>query len=410
MNTQQPSRMQEYNQGTQRACDPEETLRKIMPIMADCGITRVFDVTHLDRIGIPTYNAVRPNGLVLSISNGKGWTKAAASVSAIMESIEIEHSEYPITSNWRLSTSERALQLEGLRTVEPWLLILDCLWPKDEYGGFYYSKDLILDWVEGTELISGASVMLPASTIYVRPPFIQYFTSNGLASGNTFAEATLHAICEIVERDAIARLVGRSKGSPPSGLHLIGLESMPKHLTNLTECITSSGIEMILLGVPSQIDIYTFWSIFYSPGEPNFILSYSIGYGTHTDPVIAASRAITEAAQSRLTHIHGAREDLGLDHTNKQLTEAEQAERRATQTRTMDKIRRLPAYTWDELLQTIPHRADGMNIQASLDMVLEMLKQSGRNQVFVHDLTKPNLGIPVSKVFIPGLKISMSMI
>jgi ribosomal protein S12 methylthiotransferase accessory factor len=42
-------------------------------------------------------------------------------------------------------------------------------------------------------------------------------------------------------------------------------------------------------------------------------------------------------------------------------------------------------------------------------MVLEMLKQSGRNQVFVHDLTKPNLGIAVSKVFIPGLKVSISM-
>jgi ribosomal protein S12 methylthiotransferase accessory factor len=342
MNTQ-PSRMQEYNQGTQRACDPEETLRKIVPIMADCGITRVLDITHLDRIGIPTYNAVRPNGLVLSISNGKGWTKAAASVSAIMESIETEHAEYPITSNWRLSTSERALQLEGLRTVEPRQLIQECLWPKDEYGSFYYSKDLILDWVEGTEFISGASVMLPASTIYVKPPFIQYFTSNGLASGNTFAEATLHAICEIVERDAIAKLVGRSKDSPPSGLHTIRLESLPQHLSSLTEYITLSGIEMILISVPSSIDIYTFWSVFYCPGEPTFILNHSAGYGTHTDPVIAASRAITEAAQARLTHIHGAREDLGLGHTNKQLTEAEQTERRATQIRTMDKMRRLPA-------------------------------------------------------------------
>jgi ribosomal protein S12 methylthiotransferase accessory factor len=219
----------------------------------------------------------------------------------------------------------------------------------------------------------------------------------------------LHAICEIVERDAIAKLVGRSKDSPPSGLHTIKLESLPQHLSSLTEYITFSGIEMILISVPSSIDIYTFWSVFYCPGEPTFILNHSAGYGTHTDPVIAASRAITEAAQARLTHIHGAREDLGLGHTNKQLTEAEQAERRSTQTRTMDKMRRLPAYTWEELLQAIPYRADRINIQASLDMVLEMLKRSGRNQVFVHDLTKPNLGIAVSKVFIPGLKVSISM-
>ncbi len=322
-----PANMQEYDQGTQRVCDPEETLRKIIPIMASCGITRVLDITHLDRIGIPTFNAVRPNGIVLSVSNGKGWTRAAAAVSAIMESIETEHAEYPITTNWRLSTSERALQEEGLATVDPRRLIQDCLWPKDDFGGFYYSTDLILDWVEGVELISGGRVMLPASTIYVKPPFVHYFTSNGLASGNTFKEAALHAICEIVERDAVAKLTGRPQGSPSAGLHGMRLEGIPKHLANLAEGVRSSGIELFLISVPSSIDIYTFWSILHCPGEPAFILRNSVGYGTHTDPLIAASRALTEAAQSRLTHIHGAREDLGIDHINKQLTEAEQTAR-----------------------------------------------------------------------------------
>ncbi len=409
MNTQR-SKMQEYDQGTQRVCDPEETLRKITPLLGRCGITRVLDITHLDRIGIPTYNAVRPDGLVLSISNGKGWTKAAAAVSAIMESIEIEHSEYPITSDWRLSISERTLQQEGHSTVDPKQIIQDCLWPKDGYGGFYYSKDLILDWVEGIELISGASVMLPASTIYVKPPFAHYFTSNGLASGNTFAEATLHGICEIIERDALAKLVGRSKDSPPSGLRTIKLDGIPSHLADLAERITSSGMEMFLISVPSSINIYTFWSVFRCPDEPAFFLRIAGGCGSHTDPVIAASRAITEAAQARLAHIHGAREDLGVDHNNKQLTEAEQTERVATQVRALDKFRRFPTYTWDELLQANPHRANGMNIQDSLDMVLEMLKQAGKDRVFVHDLTKPNLGIAVTRTFIPGMKISAAML
>ena len=81
--------------------------------MGRCGISRVLDMTGLDRIGIPTFSAVRPDGMVLSISNGKGWTRAAAAVSAIMESIEVEHSEYPVTTDWRMSTSARELQQEG---------------------------------------------------------------------------------------------------------------------------------------------------------------------------------------------------------------------------------------------------------------------------------------------------------
>ncbi|CBW76890.1 Hypothetical cytosolic protein (plasmid) [Mycetohabitans rhizoxinica HKI 454] len=408
--TLSPATSHEYAQGTQRVCAPEETLRRIQPVLARCGITRVLDVTQLDRIGIPTYNAIRPNGIILSISNGKGWSSAAAAVSAIMESIEVEHSEYPDTSSWRLATSATALRTEGLDPVDPTTLIRDCLWPKDEYGGLYYTPELVLDWVEADELISGNKVMIPASTIYAVPPFLQYFTSNGLASGNTYAEAVLHAICEIVERDAIAKLMGRTKDSPPSRLRPIRLDSLPGHLVKLAELITSGGIELFLLSMPSAIDIYTFWTIFYCPGEPAFILSTSGGYGTHPDPVIAASRALTEAAQARLAHIHGAREDLGIDHVNRQLPASELEQRSALQVRSFDKFRTMPAWSWDEMLQVYPHRCKGRNIQGSLDQVLEMLAGAGSDKVYVHDLTKPDLDLAVTRVFIPGMKICASML
>ncbi|HEX2763721.1 MAG TPA: YcaO-like family protein [Allosphingosinicella sp.] len=396
--------------GTQRVCNPERTLANILPLLARCGITRVLDITGLDRIGIPTYNAVRPDGIVLSISNGKGWTRSAAAVSAIMESIEVQHAEYPSTASWRLSVSSAALRSEGLRAIDPRTILSDCLWPRDEFGGIYYSDDVRLDWVESVELISGNKVMIPAGAIYVRTPFTHYFTSNGLASGNTLAEASLHAIFELIERDAIARLVGRTKDSPPSGLRVIDLDGMPAHLRDLAECVTSSGVELFLISVPSAIDVYTFWAIFDCPGEPSFVLSSSVGYGAHSDPVIAASRAITEAAQARLAHIHGAREDLGIDHVNRQLTPAEQAERASVRSRAFDKFRRMPAHSWSQFLVLNPHRAKGLDIEASLAMVLGMLNRSGMDQVFVHDLSKPDLGIAVSKVFIPGLKISVSML
>ncbi len=400
----------EYCHGTQRVYDPQETLKRVMPLAKVCGISRVLDITYLDRIGIPTYNAIRPNGIVLSISNGKGLTKEAASVSAIMESIEVEHSEYPLTTNWRLSTSARALESEGRRVIDPKLLIQDCLWPKDEYGGLYYSKDVVLDWVAGTELMSGDQVMLPASTIYTIPPFLHYFTSNGLASGNTFAEATLHAVCEIIERDAVARLIGRGENSPPSGLRTIRFDTMPEPLVRLSVLIAAAGIEMFLISVPCAIEIYAFWAIFYCPREPTFILRTSTGYGAHTDPAIAACRAVTEAAQARLAHIHGAREDLGIDHVNRQMPEAEQVERSKIQAGVFEKFRRMRPWGWEELIEVYPYRAQGLDIQASLDLVLEMLRSSDRKEVFVHELTKPNINIPVVKVFVPGMKLSAKML
>lgn len=396
----------EYCIGTQRVRDPEQTLAWVRPIAARCGITRVLDITHLDRIGIPTYNAVRPEGLVLSVSNGKGFTRAAASVSAIMESIEIEHAEYPVMDRWTLSRSARDLADQGHSPIDPRRLIQDCLWPADEYGGLFYNEDLILDWVDGQELIGGKQVKLAASTIYLQPPYTHYFTSNGLASGNTTDEAALHAICELIERDAIARVTGRKKGVRPTPFFSIELDELPPHLVHLADLIRAAGIELFLFHMPCVVDIYAFWAILYCPGEPVFVLSTSTGYGAHTNPGVAASRAITEAAQARLAHIHGAREDLGVDHVNRQISPDERAAKASAQASAFGKFKAMPKMTWDQLLEVQPHSAEGSSVTESLNSVLRMLEAAGLCEVFVHDLTKPDIGVPVVKVFVPGLKVN----
>lgn len=400
----------EYGLGTQRLYDPADTLRRVTPLAIACGITRVLDITHLDRIGIPTYNAVRPNGIVLSVSNGKGLTRAAAAVSAIMESIEVEHAEYPLTDRWHLATSARALAQEGHHPIDPMRLIQTCLWPKDTYDGIYYTQDLILDWVEAANLANGTTVMVPASTVYISAPYLRYFTSNGLASGNSIAEATLHALCEIVERDAIAKLTVGPGGEPRSRLGKVALDTLPEHLTDLARLIAEAGIELFLFSLPCAIDVYAFWAILYCPGEPVFILTTSTGYGAHPNPEIAASRAVTEAAQARLAHIHGAREDLGVDHVNRQPPPAELAARLALQTRAFEKFRAMSAWTWSDFLRAHPHRAVGLGVDASLKLVVGMLRSAGIKEVLVHDLTKPDIGIAVVRAFVPGLKINATML
>src|SRR5215470_16074509 len=81
--------------GTVRQITAEETLARLKPILPEFGITRLANITGLDTIGIPVWTAVRPLGLSLSVSQGKGVTQELAIMSGIMESIEVFHAEQP---------------------------------------------------------------------------------------------------------------------------------------------------------------------------------------------------------------------------------------------------------------------------------------------------------------------------
>src|SRR4249919_2180198 len=56
-----------YRAGTHRTRVPSETLAVIEPHLRRFGITRVANVTGLDRLGVPVYLAVRPNARSLSV-------------------------------------------------------------------------------------------------------------------------------------------------------------------------------------------------------------------------------------------------------------------------------------------------------------------------------------------------------
>jgi hypothetical protein len=67
-----PSLPVTYAEGTHRVETPLDTLARIKPLFADMGITRVANITHLDRLGIPTWCAIRPICKQVQVSNGKG--------------------------------------------------------------------------------------------------------------------------------------------------------------------------------------------------------------------------------------------------------------------------------------------------------------------------------------------------
>ena len=57
-----------YRAGTHRSTAPEETLARVAPLLPALGITRLANITGLDRIGIPVVVACRPNSRSLAVS------------------------------------------------------------------------------------------------------------------------------------------------------------------------------------------------------------------------------------------------------------------------------------------------------------------------------------------------------
>ena len=78
------------------------------------GITRLADLTGLDRIGVPVFAAVRPNSRSVATSQGKGLTPDAARAAALMEAVESWHAER-IELPLRLASAD---ELRGGRLID----------------------------------------------------------------------------------------------------------------------------------------------------------------------------------------------------------------------------------------------------------------------------------------------------
>jgi len=287
-----------YRIGTHRAVAPEATLERIRPVLARYGITRLADVTGLDCLGIPTYCAIRPAAATLQVSNGKGARAVDAQVSALMEGLEFATGEAtPALPLVRASVAE----LE--ERAETYCLDLPAhARPSEPPVGR-------LEWVRGAELSTGAPVLMPAATAWYRPRQVVPYDWSGLASGNTLVEATLHALYEVLERHLLSAFVigGKVDVSSASVFDPSAIED--ESVGELVARIRARGVRLVLLRAPSDL-VHAFMAVLLDPDPFGGASAVNVGYGAHLSPSVAASRAITEAAQARLTFIHGAREDL----------------------------------------------------------------------------------------------------
>jgi ribosomal protein S12 methylthiotransferase accessory factor len=370
-----------YSDGTHRAATPEATLRLVIPLLSHVGITRVADITGLDRLGIPTWCAIRPSARTIQVANGKGLNPICAKVSAIMEGIEHWHAEFPAAPFRKASAAE-------LRTERQAFLPASELprWRDD----VHVTDGRLIDWVRAEQLPDGEPIWLPACAVFLGEPQLLPWDTNGLASGNHLVEATLHALYEVIERHAMARLTRGGLSLLRVASRIVNLATVPQGpLAVLRDRLLPAGVSLTLIRVESVIPVCTFWAVLVDPASPFACSCVNSGHGSHLSPEVAAIRAVTEAAQARLTFIHGSREDLRGESYD-----FDPAHRRL---RAFFENRR------GDLAWNITDDHSSVNLFEDLGTVVKALRAAGYNRIFRVDMTNPRLAVPVVKVLVPGL-------
>jgi ribosomal protein S12 methylthiotransferase accessory factor len=373
-----------FRQGTHRTAAPSETLIRFRPLASRMGITRLGNVTGLDRIGIPVVVGVRPNSRSVSVSQGKGLDLTQAMTSALMEAIEGFHAE-EVAAGQRVSYRELAADH---CVVDPHSL---CTTRRP------FDVGDTISWLEGFDLLRQESCWVPAEIVHTdyTQPLDGYFLagSNGLASGNHLVEAIGSAICELIERDAVA--LWSALGIRARAQRALDIDSIDDpDCRALLAKYDKAGIAVRLWNVTTDIGIAAFLCDIHDPSadEPRRLRRFH-GSGCHPDRAIALARALTEAAQTRLTYITGIRDDLlPPEYEEPPAADIVEALLDALRQETAPhSFRKVPSFAADDLRQ-------------DLRWELERLQASRFPRVVALDLSRPEYGIPVVRVVIPGLE------
>lgn len=368
----------------------EETLVFAKAYAKQLGISRVTNTTRLDRIGIPVFASIRPDAMPgsLCVNAGKGLTEPEAQVGAYMEAIEMAMAE-PGRVNIPVFKAQALEVLDGLDRPQA---ILD-LCPKK--GAKIHPTDA-LDCVTAWEICQRKSMKIPAELVFVPyPNKSPWFTSNtnGLSSGNSLVEATIHGLLEVIERDisSFQAIQDTSQWVAPA--------SYPPQIATIAQQVNQAGLELVVRYAANDLGMPYFMAavVDHELANPVFIHG---GYGCHTVKAIALMRAVTEAIQSRLSFIHGGRDDLtDAFKVPGHQTEADRTQKFHQLVRQFKDAHRsirfdqIPEYQW-----TFDH------LETYLQQLLDLLEQHHFTQVVRVAFTQPQEPLQVVKIVVPKME------
>ena len=375
-------------EGTHRTVEPARTLARLLSLLPSVGITRVGVITGLDVIGIPVVMVCRPNGRSLSVSQGKGVDLTAAKVSGIMEAVEAWHAENVLLP----------LRLASYRELRALARVVDVSeLPRPALSRFH--RDLSILWIEGTDVFTGERIWVPYESVHLdfrvsAPQGSGCFLRNGtgLAAGNNLLEAVSHALCEVVERDAFTLWEQRSRDERASRRVDLATVDDPC-CRRLLAAYEAAGVSVAAWDLTTDVGLPVFSvTVVNRLVDPVRRLPAATGGGCHPDRTVALSRALTEAAQSRLTLIAGSRDDAPPAYY-----------RRVRDARAIATHRTSTEEPASRSFAAVAH-VPGDSIDADVAHVLDRIRAAGASRAILVDLTRPDVLVPVVRMVVPGLE------
>lgn len=367
-----------------RICHPAETWRRVEALLPQFGVTRLSRLTGLDKIGIPVWNAVSPNAKSIVINQGKGVSDMDARVSAAMEALERTVACSPAAS--MIEASPRDLENAGKGfTVLSQLIALG---QPDIY------VDDVLEWVKGKDLFTNDAVWVPLHAVTLDRTLENcrfWQSSDGLASGNDETEAILHGLLERIERDADVLWRLQSIFARLASCIDPGHFADPV-IDALVEKYRRSGLALRVFDLTSDIGVACYCAVvaeadILNRRQPKFH-DVTIGYGAHPVPQKAVIRALTEVAQSRMTYISGARDDIFAETYERPLP---------AETQKLFEARPFPPSN---------HALSGKagNPGSVLERLLSKLREAGIMTAIAVSLHPPGLPVSVVRTIVPDLE------
>lgn len=379
-----------YFNGTHRVKKPSETIKDNEDKLKVAGITRLTEITDLDRIGVPVFSAIRPTAQEGSVSiyAGKGIGKPQAKASAMMEGFERYSAEKQSNDNEDIIIGKYN---EMSNPIDFESLIL----PKNVNSNTL--KDMDLEWGKMMDIVSEEEFDVPINLIY--HPYVPVNknvgafvkgNTNGLASGNVLEEAVLHGIFEVIERDAWSIFEITKKNRKEIDLNTIENED----INNILNKFKKESVDITLLDITADVEVPTIAAA----GDDTLLKDaalLTLGVGTHLNPEIAVLRALTEVAQSRATQIHGTREDTArADFMRKAGYE---------------RMKKINSHYFSSNENTIGLNEIKNNstesIKKDIDTCIEKLDAVGLDKILFKDLTRNELGVNVVRVIIPNAEL-----
>ncbi|MDJ0715305.1 MAG: TOMM precursor leader peptide-binding protein [Prochloraceae cyanobacterium] len=405
--------------GGHRCATPEETFERyrhhISPIT---GVVRELGKISRNLNGLtPTYFA--KHHFVYTFDNlrslkqniggrsaGKGRTEAQARVSGFCEAIErysgiFQGDEIRVKGSYQ-TMGDRAIHPNTCTNFsqaqynnrEEWNAACDSFFQKVPEP---FDEEREIEWTPVWSLTHQDFKYLPTAYCYFGYPMPPrpdcWADTNGCAAGNTLEEAIVQGFMELVERDSVA-LWWYNRIQRPR----VNLESFDEpYFQSLTSYYHSLDRELWVLDITSDLNIPVFAAI--SRRRDREVEDIIFGFGAHFDPKLALQRAITEVNQ-----ILPAVVTANADGTTEYAASAEPLVldwwKRAT---LKNQPYLAPHKSTDAKAYSDYPRLGSEDLLEDIKLCQQIVEQRGM-EMLVLDQTRPDIGLKVVKVVIPGLR------